>query len=185
MALARDCRARRAAWPEPGQRLALGRRLRLAPGRRTSATLRALGPLAIGHLLSVVLVAAAVASGLGLPRGLLQWLAGGLLLAVVWASLRRAAHRPAPAGSVALGLWSFIVSTAHGAGLMLVPALAPLCLSGVPGREITASGSLLWALAAVGVHMGAMLVVMGCLSVGLQRLIDFFKRLREDAPAAS
>ena len=68
---------------------------------------------------------------------------------------------------------------------MLVPALAPLCLSGVPGREITASGSLLLALAAVAVHMGAMLVAMGCLSAGLQRLIDFFRRLREDAPAAS
>jgi hypothetical protein len=150
-----------------------------------SAALRALGPVAIGHLLSLALVAAAVASGLGLPRGLLQGLAGGLLLAVAGLHWAGRCIGPARAGGVALGLWSFIVSTAHGAGLMLVPALAPLCLSDVPGREITASGSLLRALAAVAVHMGAMLVVMGGLSVGLQRLIDFFKRLREDAPAAS
>jgi hypothetical protein len=48
---------------------------------------------------------------------------------------------------------------AHGAGMMLVPALIPLCLSGSPAREITASGSMLLALAAVAVHMAAMLAV--------------------------
>ena len=131
-----------------------------------SATLRALGPLAIGHLLSVVLVAAAVASSLGLPRGLLQWLAGALLLAVVALHPMRCGHQSAPTSGVALGLWSFIVSTGHGAGLMLVPALAPLCLSDAPGREIIASGSLLLALAAVGVHMGAMLAMTAVVGVG-------------------
>jgi len=39
--------------------------------------------LAIGHLLSLALVAAAVAWGVGMPRGQLQWLAGGLLLVAV------------------------------------------------------------------------------------------------------
>ncbi|MCY4756327.1 hypothetical protein [Pelomonas aquatica] len=56
-----------------------------------------------------------------------------------------------------LGLWSFSVATAHGSGLMLLPALLPLCLSASPAREITASGSLALALAAVGAHMTAML----------------------------
>jgi hypothetical protein len=136
-------------------------------GGGAAATLRALGPLAIGHLLSVALVATAAASGLGLPRELLPWLAGGLLLAV--AALRWAGRRlgAAPAGRLALGLWSFIVSSAHGAGLMLVPALVPLCLSDAPGGEITASGSLLLALAAVGVHMVAMLAAAGGVAVGV------------------
>ncbi|WP_338140161.1 hypothetical protein [Pelomonas aquatica] len=40
---------------------------------------------------------------------------------------------------------------------MLLPALLPLCLSASPAREITASGSLALALAAVGAHMTAML----------------------------
>ncbi len=135
-----------------------------------AAVLRAMRPLAIGHLVSVALVAAAVALGLGLPRELLQWLACGMLLGVVFLHFAGRRIGRAPAGGVALGLWSFIVATAHGAGLMLVPALAPLCLSGVPGREITASGSLLWALAAVGVHVGAMLAVAGAVAGCAYRL---------------
>lgn len=141
-----------------------------------SATLRALGPLAVGHLLSVALVAAAVASGLGLPRELLPWLAGGLLLAVAAIHLAGRRIAPASAGRLALGLWSFIVSSAHGAGLMLVPALAPLCLGDAPGREIAASGSLLLALAAVGVHMAAMLAAVGGIAIGagsLARLVRY------------
>lgn len=139
-------------------------------GGGAPATLRALGPLAIGHLLSVAIVAAVVATGLGLPRALLPWLAGTMLLAL--AALHMAGRRMGalPAGSLALALWSFIVSSAQGAGLMLVPALAPLCLSGAPGREITASGSLLLALAAVGLHMAAMLAAAGGAAVGVGRL---------------
>jgi hypothetical protein len=63
----------------------------------------------------------------------------------------------APVGHAGLALWSFMMSTAHGAGLMLVPALIPLCIGNAPAREITASGSLMLALAAIGVHIGAML----------------------------
>jgi len=136
-------------------------------GGGAAAALRALGPLAIGHLLSVALVAAAVAAGLGLSQHLLPGLAGALLLAVAawhWAGRRIGA---ALAGRLALGLWSFIVSSAQGAGLMLVPALAPLCLSDAPGREITASGSLLLALAAAG-----------GVAVGVGRLATLVLRLR-------
>jgi hypothetical protein len=121
----------------------------------------------------------------GLPRELLRWLAAALLLAVLAFHFAGRRIGRAPAGGVALGLWSFIVSTAHGAGLMLVPALAPLCPSGVPGRELTASGPLLLALATVPVHTGAMPAAMACMSAGVQCMIDFFKRLREDAPAAT
>jgi hypothetical protein len=63
-----------------------------------------------------------------------------------------------------------MMCTLHGAGLMLVPALIPLCLAGSPAREITASGSLLLALAAVGVHMAAMLAVTGAISCVLCKL---------------
>ncbi len=51
--------------------------------------------------------------------------------------------------------------------MMLVPALIPLCLADGAAREITASGSLPLALAAVGVHMVAMLVVTGVVACGL------------------
>lgn len=111
---------------------------------------RALLPLALGHAASVGLVAVLVAAGLAMDR--LPWLAGagfaGLLLRL---GLTRRG------GPVGLGLWSFSMATAHGSGLMLLPVLLPLCLSASPAREITASGSLVLALAAVGVHMAAML----------------------------
>lgn len=115
---------------------------------------RALGPwlpLALGHLASVGLVAGWVAAG-GAPARL-PWLAAlGLAgLPLAWA------HRRA-----GLALWSFGVATVHGSGLMLLPALVPLCLAGSPAREITASGSWGLALAAVAVHLAAMLAAMAC-----------------------
>ncbi len=88
---------------------------------------------------------------------------GTLLVVVVVVHLsgRKARRMRTPAGHAGLALWSFMMSTAHGAGLMLMPALIPLCIGNAPAREITASGSLMLALAAVGVHAAAMLAVTG------------------------
>ncbi|KQX19859.1 hypothetical protein [Variovorax sp. Root434] len=138
--------------------------------RDRKQALRALLPIAIGHAASAALVAAAVALGLSMDGVMLQVLVGGLLVAVAVHHLRRrnARHARAAAGNAGLALWSFMMSTAHGAGLMLVPALIPLCMGGAPAaREITASGSLLLALAAVGVHTAAMLVVTGVIAIGV------------------
>ena len=65
-----------------------------------------------------------------------------------------------------------MMSTAHGAGLTLVPALIPICTGEAPAREITASGSLMLALAAVGVHTAAMLAVTGLVAAGVCRGVD-------------
>ena len=70
-----------------------------------------------------------------------------------------------------------MMSTAHGAGLMLVPALIPLCMGDAPAREITASGSLTLALAAVGVHTAAMLAVTGVIATGVCQGFDAGARL--------
>ena len=135
--------------------------------RDSGQALSALMPIAVGHAASVALVAAAVASGLVMDRATLRWLAGGLFSGIVvhqlWRFVRR--HRRTPGGPAALALWSLMISTAHGSGLMLVPALIPLCLSETPAREITASGSMALALAAVGVHTAAMLAVTGAIAV--------------------
>ena len=63
-----------------------------------------------------------------------------------------------------LGLWSFLMATSHGAGLMLVPVIIPLCLTAMPGQELTATGSLPVALAAIGVHTAAMLAVIAVIA---------------------
>lgn len=136
---------------------------------------RALLPLAAGHLVSVALVAGVVALGLAIDRWVLMAGAGALLPVTI--ALHRRGHllHAAPAG---LALWSFIVATAHGAGLMLVPALVPLCLSDTPARAITASGSLALALAAVGVHLAAMLCVIVLLAGAAGRVTSAFRWAR-------
>jgi hypothetical protein len=68
-------------------------------------------------------------------------------------------------GMMGLGFWSFLMATAHGAGLMLVPVLIPLCLAATPARELTAAGSLPIALTAIGTHMAAMLAVTLAIAV--------------------
>ena len=117
-------------------------------------------------------------SASSLDRAVLQVAAVGLLLVAAAVHLRRrAAPRVrAPAGHAALALWSFTMSTAHGAGLMLVPALMPLCLADASARQITASGSLLLALAAVAVHSAAMLAVTGGVATGACRGVGATRR---------
>jgi hypothetical protein len=154
--------------------------------------LRALVPIAAGHAASVAAVAALVALGTSSDTTPLQWLSGAVLLAVV---LHRAGQRGVPrrrpqSGRVGLALWSFTVATVHGTGLMLVPALIPLCLGDSPAREITASGSLLLALAAVGLHTAVMLSVTGVVACGACGVIDALRRRRcasqaDDTPRAS
>jgi len=141
--------------------------------------LRVLMPIAVGHAASVALVAAAVALGRSMDRVWLQALAGGLLVivAAVHLSGRKPKRVRAPAGHAGLALWAFMMSTAHGAGLMLVPALVPLCTGDAPARKIIASGPLTLALAAVGVHTAAMLAVTGVVATGVCHGFDAGARL--------
>ncbi len=158
--------------------------------RDRGQALRALVPIGVGHVSSVALVGAAVMSGLSLDPVLLQIVAGGLfaLFAIVHLSGRAPRLARAPAGHAGLALWSFMMSTAHGAGLMLVPALIPLCMGDASARQIGAAGSLAVALAAVGVHTAAMLAATGLMAAGISRAFDAAVRLvrgrnRERTPA--
>ena len=150
---------------------------RVRGGGRLSAW-RALAPIAIGHVASIALVAALALLGLVAQRGVLPWLAGGLavFVAAVHVSGHLPRHLHAAAARAGLALWSFAVSTVHGAGMMLVPALIPLCASGSPAREITASGSMLLALAAIALHLAAMLAVTGALALATGRGLALGRR---------
>lgn len=126
-------------------------------------------PIALGHAIAIaVVVAAVVFFATLIDQRLLQRVAGVLLIG--WAAYhalyghRHRVRVGMQTGMTGLALWSFLMATAHGAGLMLLPAVIPLCLASTPAREITASGSLTVSLAAIGVHTLAMLSVTGLIA---------------------
>lgn len=134
-------------------------------------------PIALGHAVSIaVVVFAVVAVGTVVDQSLLEVMAGALLLG--WAAYHAVyGHRHRvrvgmQTGLAGLGLWSFLMATSHGAGLMLVPVLIPLCLAATPARELTAEGSLPVALAAIGVHMAAMLGVTAAIATIVFEWLD-------------
>ena len=127
-------------------------------------------PIAIGHAGAVALVLFVVlALGLVVDSATLSRAAAAMLLGwALWHAVR--GHRQRlrvgmRTGLAGLALWSFLMSNAHGAGLMLIPVLLPLCLSGSPSGQLTASGSLPVALAALGVHTAAMLATITAVSL--------------------
>lgn len=93
--------------------------------RRRSAVWNALPPIAVGHALSVGLVVALVAVvRASIPYQALRWIAAALLIGFGVYRLVRARHPRwvgMRVGFRDLTLWSFLMASAHGAGLMLVP----------------------------------------------------------------
>jgi hypothetical protein len=115
-----------------------------------------------------VTLIAVLALGLVLDATLLTKLAGVALIG--WAAWHAAYGHRRPVrvgmqtGLVGLALWSFLMAGAHGAGLMLIPVVMPLCLAAAPGGALTAGGSLPTALAALGVHTAAMLATIAIIA---------------------
>jgi hypothetical protein len=140
--------------------------LGLEEGRSRSVVLQSLLPIATGHAASVAIVAAAIAAaGIGIDSGPVRWIAGCALLGwglhhLAWETRHRI-QVGVKAGFAGLAIWSFLMATVDGAGLMLVPALVPLCLASGSLHGLTASGSIAIALAVVSVHTVAMLVATG------------------------
>lgn len=141
----------------------------------------ALLPIGLGQVAAVVLVAAAVPLGLSIDRTQCQLLAGLALLAAAAYRVVRPATRRLPWGPTGLALWSALSGGAHGAGLMLVPALMPLCAPGGAGWQ--AGGPWGAALAAMGLHLAAMLVTSGLMACGLCHLV--VRRLKPTVSAAA
>ena len=96
--------------------------------RDRKAVLRALPPIAIGHELSLVLVVAAVV-GLGLLADTHALHVGAGIALIAFGVFRFAKPRAhfrwtkLRVNQRELGWWSFLMSTAHGAGLMVAPVL--------------------------------------------------------------
>ena len=131
------------------------------------AVLVSLLPIAAGHEGSVaaILLAAALARPLLDQRGLRFAAAGALVGFAILLLLRRRLHPylGMRLSLVGLAAWSFLMSSAHGAGLMAVPLYLGLQVP-APG-QLQAPAGILQALAAATLHTTAMLTVMGIVAV--------------------
>ena len=144
--------------------------------RRRSAVWESFLPIALGHeaAIAIIVVLVVVAQFLIAPQVLR--IAGAITLFsfALYRLWRKRAHprgfgmRIGPRG---LFGWSFLMSSAHGAGLMLVPILLKLSTSGSGGNQdmtLIASVSSIspWqGLAAASLHTMALLVVMSLVAI--------------------
>jgi hypothetical protein len=104
--------------------------------RSTAAVLRAIVPLTLGHVVSVAMVVlVAVFAAAEFPHAVVHAVAAAILLAFGAYRLIRARHPRwvgMRVGFWGLTFWAWLMSTAHGAGLMLVPFVtaAPVVMQG-------------------------------------------------------
>jgi hypothetical protein len=153
--------------------------------RRGRAVFAALPPIGLGHMLAMaaVLLPVAAVSALATRFALVRGVAAAVIITfgVYRLLVRRHPRVLARIGAGHLTLWSFVVATAHGAALMLVPVY--FGMMGLPGGSLGYSGNGLTAehsramaaivqvgsgLAAAGavaiVHTLAMLLVAGAIA---------------------
>jgi hypothetical protein len=93
--------------------------------QKRAAVLRALPPIALGHALSIgIIIAAVLLARVSLPHRALKIAAAAILFAFGLYRLFRSRHPNWVGMRVGFGdltLWSFVMASAHGAGLMLIP----------------------------------------------------------------
>ena len=124
----------------------------------------ALLPIAAGHALSVGLVALLVSAGIRFfSIQSLQFVTAVLLLGFGVYKLFNYYRHPRWVGmNVGMGdlfLWSFLMATAHGAGLMVAPAFMGICHAPAGLATSLSPGASL--MLAVLAHTLAMLLLMG------------------------
>ena len=137
------------------------------------ALVAALWPLSVGHLLAVLMIIFPFAVLVALVEWQPQIQIGASLLVIGFGIFRlvnrrhpRALARIRP---TQLGLWSFVVAIAHGAGLMLVPIYLGLCRTADIDKGHEAAGALVSANLGTAVlvsvvHSVAMIAAGGLLA---------------------
>ena len=141
--------------------------------QKGSAVVRSLLPIALGHALAIgCVVLAAAFLGMALPLAAIRYPVGLVLLGLgIYCLIRH--HHPRwvrrQVGFRDLTLWSFLMASAHGAGLMVVPLL--LATSTVEAANKTAGHNHmsavvgpLGALLATGVHTLGYLAITGLIA---------------------
>jgi hypothetical protein len=153
--------------------------------RRRAKVISALLPIAIGHLLSVALIVSLIALAMKSASGWLRPIGAAALIAFgLFRFWRPRAHPRWVAmrvNSVELATWSFLMATAHGAGLMLFPILMDLrsatmsvhahhamMMMATPAH---ATFDIAQTAAIVLLHTSAMLLVMGTIAIAVYEWI--------------
>ena len=157
--------------------------------RRRAKVIAALFPIAIGHLFSVGLIVGLIAAAMKPAFAWLRPVGAATLIAFGLFRLWRPRAHPRwvamRVNSAELAAWSFLMATAHGAGLMLFPILVDLHSASISAHThqamtmatpIHATLGVAQTAAIVLLHTSAMLLVMGTVAlavyewVGLQIL---------------
>ena len=148
--------------------------------QRRGAVLQALPPIALGHATAVLLAVMVIGvAQIVVPLGVLRYVCAGVLILF---GLYKLAKRRHPrwvgmrVGFRDLTAWSFLMASAHGAGLMLIPVLLGLSsterMQGAHAHgghadhaAMTGSVTVPTDLAVVGLHTLAMFAVMGAIAL--------------------
>ena len=130
--------------------------------RRRAAVAWSLVPITLGHALAIsVAIAVAGVLGMAVSLGHLRLIVAAALFA--FGSYRFVRHRHPKGGGMRVGfrdltLWSFLMASAHGAGLMVLPVLFGLS-AGEHAGHLAGTQSLSAGSLAVGIHTTGYLVV--------------------------
>ena len=150
--------------------------------KRRSAVIAALLPIALGHAAAIglALLVLSIVQRI-FPLHALKWPVAAVIFALGFVRLFRASH-PRGAGMRVnrrdLIVWSFMMASAHGAGLMLIPVLwsgPTVTMHHVMSQPTTTQRTQLNAsiiLGSVLVHTGAMLAVAGILALAFFELYE-------------
>lgn len=151
---------------------------------RAAAVWRALLPLGIGHAAAIALaIVVAVLAHTVIPTNVLRWPIAAVLVLLGVRRLLRHGHPRRGGMRISMGgltVWSFLVATAHGAGLMVLPvwlAMASTAEHGGHASHWHAAPDLASGLTATAIHGISYLlvtaviawVVFAKLGVGLLR----------------
>jgi hypothetical protein len=141
--------------------------------RSSRRLVAALWPLTVGHLLAIFVVILPFVLLVALVEWQQQIRTGASLLVIAFGIFRLVNRRHprvlARIPPTQLGLWSFTVAIAHGAGLMLVPIYLGLCQAADLDQEHEAVGALInanlgMAVLVSVVHSVAMVAAGGLLA---------------------
>jgi hypothetical protein len=132
--------------------------------RRSNAVWRAMLPLGAGHGLAVAgAVLVAILAGAMIPMNLLRWSVAAILVVFGITHLVRHRHPKWARMRVGMGqltLWSFLMASAHGAGLMVVPVFLGMTMAAAHGSHaMSPSAHTATALLATTLHVAGYLLV--------------------------